>query len=834
MDYSSWFEKNYPQLSGYGLWLRGGEINTLPAGQFDARPLRVLITRLSTYRDTAHSLTHKQLYQLLAAIDGVYPDLAYLPPPKDAEAMSRDGIPWLLGTSSKRGPRDFSIIAFSLSIVQEMINIPIMMKKSGIPLGKRERLADKSIPLVILGGASALYTSLLFRDNPLVDGIFVGGDAETIQRIFATCRDGFGQRLTKRDILARLKELPGFFEPDGAIATAVCQKPRLSEAQLLESGPVLYDEELIGTGSLQLSIGCGCFCSFCAEGFSHKPYREFDIRALVHAARRMKASMAVADLELYSFNFAQYRNLYPLLWELSAWFPSLRLKSQRMDSIAQDPDLLDILHVLGKSSMTCAIEGISPRLRRYLHKSLPDEVLEKGLGKLLQARLRELKIFIIATGLEQDADFIEFKKLLDFMQTILRGGDKRPRIIFSVTILVRFPWTPLEFADAPLPRDCSKIVRKIESAVRTASFECRTSASPSDYWVSQMVVRAAGPAVAEALQRAQEETEFVYYREFTPYFVESLKRAFDVLGVAPETSLRAIDPAMRHCAPWAALDTGVAAGFLVQQWEAAQAFVDEGYCAGTRLATGLCRGCNACKDTATQQPLLARPSLRKYSAQQLKDRLDKALSRERPLYFKVVVEPLLRGIPRAMRALALARAMLLTDDRLIAAFRRHAPLKPSEETNSDWLIGDDIVALMWDCGSIDMVKKLTADPGFTERVNSHLEQREALIGTGEPGADRRIILRSPFPFDPARYCKNKSLKCTVRRESNISVRYEFSKESLKKKVLVDCFALQTEGGFFEVNVLPGPKFNPEEFARTAFALPGSVDWVRIEMVARWI
>ena len=78
-DYSSWFEKIYPELSGYGLWLRGGELNTLLPAQFDARPFRVLITRLSTYRDTADSITHALLYQMLSRIDGVFPDLAYLP-----------------------------------------------------------------------------------------------------------------------------------------------------------------------------------------------------------------------------------------------------------------------------------------------------------------------------------------------------------------------------------------------------------------------------------------------------------------------------------------------------------------------------------------------------------------------------------------------------------------------------------------------------------------------------------------------------------------------------------------------------------------------------------
>ena len=167
MNYSSWYERIYPHLSGYGLWLRGGEINTLAPSEFDARQFRCLITRLSTYRDTADSFTHKLLYQIASKIENVYPDLAYLPPPKDVDLFIAENVPWLLGTTSKHEARDFGLIALSLSIVQELLNIAPMMKRSALPLGKRERMLDESIPLIILGGASALYTSALFNENPI-------------------------------------------------------------------------------------------------------------------------------------------------------------------------------------------------------------------------------------------------------------------------------------------------------------------------------------------------------------------------------------------------------------------------------------------------------------------------------------------------------------------------------------------------------------------------------------------------------------------------------------------------------------------------------------------
>ena len=760
--------------------------------------------------------------------------MSYLPPPKDGEIMARDKVPWLLGTSSKRGGSEFSILAFSLSIVQEMLNIPVMLEKSGIPLGKRQRMTDETTPLVLLGGASALYTSLLFCDNPLVDGIFIGSDAETIERLFVACRQGIERGLTKRQLLDDLTKTPGFFEPDRTAVTAVFQNPIPPRSQLLETGPVLFDEEVIGSATLQISEGCPCLCGFCAEGFSHKPYREFDTRTLIGAARRMKAAMAAENVELYSFNFAMYRDFYPLLGELCAHFPFVGLKSQRMDSIAQDPELLGVLHAMGKSSLTCAIEGVSPRLRRYLHKSIDEATLGKSLSHLLQAPLREIKFFLIVTGLELHQDLAAFKNLLDHMQAILRGADRRPRIIFSSTILVRFPWTPLEFADAPPPAACEKIVRAIEQAVRGASFEFRTSASPSDYWISQIMVRAANASIAPALWRAQEETGFVYYNDFFRPFVDAVKRQLEPEGISAKEPLKAIAPDMRQTAPWAGIDIGIAPAFLQKQWEAAQAFVDEGYCLGSKRAGGACRECGACKDISTRRRLTdALPAVRRYSALQLKNRIAQAAASEKILFFRVRVGPLLRGIPRALRFAALARAMMLADDRLVDAFRRSAMSKTSGAFYSDWLFGEDVLALAWDSSCVETVRSLFSAHSFIDAVNGFLENRELLIGVCEPSDSDigRIVMRSPFPFDPAGYCKNLSLKFTLRRDSDGSARYEFSKETLKKKIIITCSSKETAPGWVEVTVTPGPKFEVEHFARNAFTLPSSIDWVRIEMVA---
>src|SRR5262245_59661670 len=92
---AEWYERERYRLSGAGVWLLGGEPNTQPAPEFDVATLRVLVCRLSTYRDVAPSITHGLLAQIARSVDGVFVDFAYLPPPRDYPRMVAAGVaPW--------------------------------------------------------------------------------------------------------------------------------------------------------------------------------------------------------------------------------------------------------------------------------------------------------------------------------------------------------------------------------------------------------------------------------------------------------------------------------------------------------------------------------------------------------------------------------------------------------------------------------------------------------------------------------------------------------------------------------------------------------------------
>ena len=263
-NYSSWLAKRHPLLSGHGLWLRGGEWNTLSHTEWEKRSTRVLITRLSTYLDTSESFTHPLLYQALADLPDVFPDMAFLPPPKDADIMTRDQVPWMLGTQSKRGPLAFDVIAFSNAIVQELVNLPSLMEQSGLPLAPADRLDRKDIPLLILGGANAYHASLLDHEDSPVDGIFTGEQIEDIQLLISMCSEAKRIDLPKRNLLDRLMMVPGFAQPGKGDRTRKRNNETLDLRKVKAARPVIYKLEGLGQEPVAISRGCPAFCSFCA------------------------------------------------------------------------------------------------------------------------------------------------------------------------------------------------------------------------------------------------------------------------------------------------------------------------------------------------------------------------------------------------------------------------------------------------------------------------------------------------------------------------------------------------------------------------------------------
>lgn len=616
-DIERWFQENRSSLTNRGLWFLGGEPGTQPPTAWDGAGLRVLIVRLSGYHDVATGITHGYLYQMAREIEGVYADLAFLPPQNDELLMRRDGIPLLTGTTSKRPAAAFDVIAVSNSVVQELLNLPALLAYSGIPLSRQARDALGS-PLVLLGGSNSAATAILHGptgESPcgegLVDGVVVGDGDEAFPLLLRLLA---GQRTVSR--AARLDILragvPGFYEPakyrciysdagrlerieaEGGAPLPVranrTDVRRLTRAH--GSSPIWYDEDAAGASHVVVTAGCPAFCSFCKESWEQKPYRERAVEDVVRDALELKRTLGLKEIALYTFNANTYTGLMPLLDRLDQLFERVAIKSQRFDAIAKAPALLERQLAAGKRSYTCAMEGISNRLRTFLQKGLSEAQLLAGFDELFRRNVRQMKVFVIVTGFETKPDLEEFSALLSKLRKKLEGLKGRPVITFSFAALFRPPHTPLQYAfPRPAPAEIERLEREIAGLVKKAGFETRISAGASDAVVSEFLAYG-DRRCTRILVDASIGRGFRYRGEVKPecaaFWTAEIRNAGLENRLFPRGTAGEV-------LPWGDVETGVSNAFLFANWKMLAEGREMSSCISPPWGSGVCGGCGACR-----------------------------------------------------------------------------------------------------------------------------------------------------------------------------------------------------------------------------------------------
>jgi radical SAM superfamily enzyme YgiQ (UPF0313 family) len=814
-DHREWYDSVYPSLTSLGLWLRGGEINTLPPEEYDKRPFRVLFARLSTYSDVASSFTHSYLYQLASGLSGCFPDISYLPPGNDLKIFERDNVPLLLGTQTKFGPAAFDLIGFSNSIVQEMLNIPIVLRKSGIPVRKSERLDRDDIPIVILGGANAIHSTAIWGKDPLVDGVFVGDDPASIKDLLNVCAEARSKGGSKSSILSEMTKVQGFILPDAPARTIKKNFSCVSGVEPFTKGIVPYSVDEMGAGHLQISEGCKASCSFCSESWTRKPYSEFSNDTLIKNAERLKSEMGLEKINIFSFNFNMYSGFYGLVLGLIPRFSQIGLKSQRFDMLAFEPGLVECQSAIGKTTFSCGLEGISARLRKYLNKNLDEGALRTSFTQVFDAKGRELKVFLLATGKEEEEDFEDLGRLLDYISRQKKRSDAGTRIVFSLTPLVRFPWTPLEFEDAPLPEKYKQINERIKLCVESFRFEFREAMGGSEYLVSQILARASDERITDAVVNASRDTNFVYYRGIPHPFLPSFIKNIEDSGLNVIDLLKGFSLKESELKPWVVMDTGINRKALWEIYHKNSGFEEAGSDLTEREAKW------TCPDTS----IFAK-------------RVSIARNSERAMSFDVIAGRSVRGVPRKYLGLVLARAIMKADPRLIPYFRSFAvSFWAGDGLGPGGVIGSDVITLLWNGKACPVIEQDVADPGFMLRVNDEMVRWGSFMGlasTEKPVF--KLWFDSPLSFDGDKFLKKQGLKYTLFKDKDGTSVFAFTKDSVKKNVMSDLrVKVKNPGALLsgsEVRVTAGPKFDADAFLKEAFTSGERNDWVRIEVSAK--
>ena len=430
----------------------------------------------------------------------------------------------------------------------------------------------------------------------------------------------------------------------------------LDQARTMESGPVWYEEESLGTGSLQISNGCPCFCAFCAESWERKPYRERSLSKLLEALRSAKAHQGLNTINFLSFNFNTHAELYPMILSFYKEMANVSLKSQRFDLLSADRFLAEAQQIIGKTTVSCGMEGISERLRRYMHKNLTEEQIYKACEFLFERGIRELKIFLIGTGLEQAEDFGEFGRFVKRLADLKSMSDSKVRIIFSLTPLYYPPHTPLQYhACITAVDDNKKLKLEIERICKLNGMEFRESSSYEETWLMQLFAMG-DRRLTPALIRSSITDGFVYYNTVPKQVIKDWRTYLSELGLSEENYFR--EKGKEQVFPWDDVDMGISKKFLWEEYERSIHFTEREYCLGRPSIEAQCLGCGACPTSAHIKKITQHKISQPFLLEELRRIAD---SKRNILTLRVVVEiePTMRLVPKRLIGVAIARALML-------------------------------------------------------------------------------------------------------------------------------------------------------------------------------
>lgn len=765
---------------------------------FEDAPVRVIIVRLSPLRDVESSFAHLFLFhEVRRALPEAYIDMAFFPESVPSAPDSRPG-----GLQSRRPLREFPIVLISNAYTLELINLPALLLRSGIPLFASQREEDD--PILLLGGSNAMAAQAIIREDgdALVDGIFFGEGEGRVGEIVVALVQGGGDRRARLERAAATG--PGLWVAGSRRRTvkAICRPA----ADLLPVTYPLLNTPEAHTAYLQITYGCPAFCSFCFEGYDRRPYRELPAADLVAVARRLKQAQGAEEIGLYSFNFNAHGEIFPLLLRLHRLFDRVGLKSQRADILLHTPGLLEAELAAEKREFTLGIEGVSARQRAFLHKSLATEEIATLLARLLEAPIRRIKLFYILTGHETEDDLAEFREFVRWLRDAHRSSQARPRVIFSFGRLVRMPFTPLRYDRLFLEeRDWRPLLGAVKSACDLAGFEFRLAADWPEYATDQVLALGGYWLVEPLVSLARQG--FLYKGRLSRRYWEELRAWAEENGHWSEPFLGEKGPG--YLFPLEFVQTNVPAEFLYRQYQEARAGLDRGYCLGDARGPGRCLGCGACPDEETRRAI-THHRIRLPEAGYL-TALRETVSRKRrlrPIYYRFRVGDWLTGVlPEFLNAFVFRQLLMaapeLTENLL--SVREALFTVPPNSRRFPVMGGETFFALRaWDEGALREALGRLSDLGDGVEVLGPVDYftpglftsvRLEIFLPGLPFAEGRAALE--------RHLREAYVPFSLRREGEIYA-LNVPPRGQKKKILFGGHLESRPDGFFAVLEF-GPK-----------------------------
>jgi radical SAM superfamily enzyme YgiQ (UPF0313 family) len=402
------------------------------------------------------------VYRFWNELPDVVCERVFLPDAEELREYRRTGLP-LLTLESRTPVREFDVLAFSVTLEPDELNLVRMLELARIPPLARDR--GDSYPLVLAGGPVTFLNPEPMA--PFLDVVAIGEAEALLPPLTQALRAG----LSRPELLSALDAEEGFTVASRHDAGS--RDRRVVRAKMGKGGdfppPATYvltsDTEMSGKFLVEVSRGCPTLCSFCWAGYNYLPKRSFEVERILEAARAAREH--TSEIGLVSTAVGAHRDIVPLLEALKDMKFRVSVSSLRFEDLKAD--LLEPLSASGEKTLAVAPEVGTDRLRFAINKRVPnDEILEKT-DLILSRGIENLKLYLmVGLPTEGEEDLEGMVDLVEGIRALLlehgRARGHLGRIIPSINPFIPKPGTPFQRHPMESTSELQRKMRKLERA----------------------------------------------------------------------------------------------------------------------------------------------------------------------------------------------------------------------------------------------------------------------------------------------------------------------------------------------------------------------------------
>ena len=403
----------------------------------------------NVYRTAMSSLGYNILYNYINERDDAWCERIIYPNINSIES----------NTPSKH----FDILSFSLQFEEDYFNVLEILKKSEIPLKRKDRSEDD--PLIIAGGPCATANPMPLSDY--IDVFIIGEGEAIINEFLNRYLEG------PKNNLKKFLDIPGVYIPEYNNKTKIALVRDMDDAYHITE-PIISksDDEnyqTIFNNSIMLNVSRGCSrgCRFCMASYLYRPTRESNWEKLVNTAIKNRQKTGLNKVTLIGAAVSDYSNLDHLIGKLEEEGFQISTPSLRIESISRKT--LETLKESGLKTITLAPESID-RLRKVINKDIPDEKIFSVIKDAVDLDFKLKLYFLIGIPGESQDDI---KELIDYMKKIAKMHNNIQNVKFSVNPIIPKPHTPLQWEQYDF-KDIKNKTRYIKKEMRRYNIKCES------------------------------------------------------------------------------------------------------------------------------------------------------------------------------------------------------------------------------------------------------------------------------------------------------------------------------------------------------------------------